>query len=169
MGFQAYLGGFCEIIGSTTMRLCKNEKWVDFMKRFNIAPMKYQLEKLEIRSYLVNVPHNFLATYYSSSVTRARREQDLVQQSSLFPRSDVFDQVHPETGFYVHRYTVQNDSLFNEDDSTRSLKKTDEVRDALEESAVRTNNELRKVALDLQNELEDVKRRLIQQKILKKL
>ncbi len=162
MGFQAYLGGFCEIIGSTTMRLCKNEKWVDFLKRFNIAPMKYQLEKLEIRSYLVNVPHNFLATYYSSSVTRARREQDLVQQSSLFPRSDVFDQVHPETGFYVHRYTVQNDSLFNEDDSTRSLKKTDEVRDALEESAVRTNNELRKVALDLQNELEDIKRRLVQ-------
>ncbi len=142
------------------MRLCKNEKWVHFLKRFNLVPMKYQLEKLEIRSYPVNIPHNFLATIFSSAVTRARCEQDVVQPS-LFPRPDVFDQVHPETGFYVHRSIVQNDSLFNEDDNTRLLKKTDEVRDALEESAVRTNNELRKVALDLQNELEDIKRRLV--------
>ena len=72
-----------------------------------------------------------------------------------------YKEVYPETGYYYNRDTTRNDSLFNDEDNRRLLKKTDEVRDAVEESGARTNNELRKVALSLQNELEDIKRRLI--------
>ncbi|CAF1531783.1 unnamed protein product, partial [Adineta steineri] len=37
---------------------------------------------------------------------------------------------------------------------------SDEIKETLEESTTKTNNELRKIALDLQNELEDIKRKL---------
>ncbi len=123
-------------------------------------PMKYQLEQLEIRSYPVNISRGLAAAYYSTSATRTEREQNV-----LSPIFGVYDQINPETGFYVHQHTVQNESLFNEDDNTRLSKKTDEIRDALEESTIRTNNDLRKIATDLQNELEDIKRQLVRQKL----
>jgi hypothetical protein len=134
LGFQAYLGSLCETIGSMTMRLCRNQRWLRFLEKYNLAPMKYQLEKIEIRSYPVNTSH--------SSV------------------SGVLDQIFPEAGFYVHQRTGPYDLLYQEDENTRLSKKTDEIRDVLEESTTRSNNELRKIALNLQNELEDIKRRL---------
>jgi len=123
--------------------------------------MKYQLEKLEIRSNPVSIPHRTGTPNISTLVTGVRRQQNMAR-SSLSSSTDGFDQVHPETGFYIHRRTIKNNSLFYDDDENiRLSKKTDEIRDALDESTLRINNELRKVALDLQNELEDIKRRLI--------
>ncbi len=164
MGFQARLSALCEAIGSITMRLSKNEKWLQFLKKINIMPMKYQLEQLEIRSYPVNISRSLAAAHYLTSMTQAEREQNVLHPE-LSPTFDLFDQIHPETGFYVHQHTVQNDSLFNEDDNTRLSKKTDEIRDALEESTIRTNNDLRKIVTNLQNELEDIKRQLVRQKL----
>ncbi len=123
--------------------------------------MKYQLDKLEIRSQPVNVPHRH-NTSHNSELGTGTRSQESIFSSSLSSATDVLDQVHPETGFYIHYRTVGNKSVFDDgDESNRLSKKTDEIRDALDESTLRINNELRKVALDLQNELEDIKRRLI--------
>jgi hypothetical protein len=73
------------------------------------------------------------------------------------------EQVHTETGYFYHHDITRDSSLFNEEENTRLFKKMDEIRDTIEESAIRTNNEMRKVAISLRNELEEIKRKLIQQ------
>ena len=122
--------------------------------------MKYQIENLEIRSQPVNISRSLITSHYSTLVTGAQTEQSFVHPS-LLPTTDGHDQVYIETGFYMHRRTVQDDSIFKEDENIRLSRKTDELRDSIEESTVRTNIELRKIALDLQNESEDIKRQLM--------
>ena len=96
-------------------------------------------------------------------VPQIRREPIVPSQSissSASTAVGIFEQVNTETGYYYHQDTMRDNSFFNDDENTRLLKRTDEIRDAIEESNIRTNNEMRKMALGLRNELEDVKRRL---------
>ncbi|UJR20085.1 hypothetical protein I4U23_023217 [Adineta vaga] len=150
LGFQAYLGGFCETIGSITMKLCKNRKWHDFLKRIYLIRPKYHLEKLHVTSDLVNIPHRIstlslmIPTDHFSAISRPR----------------IFEQVHPQMAFYIHCQAARNTCLSHTDETMILSKTNDEIRDTLEESVIRTNNELRKIALNLQNELEDIKRRI---------
>jgi hypothetical protein len=165
LGFQAHLGGFCETIGTIIRQLSKNIRVMNFWKKLNLIPLKYHLRKLEIRSYPVNIPHHLHPTHFSSITPLSRREGLVCPQSKSSSSSSSttvgkFEQVYTETGYFYHHDTTRDDSLFNEEDNTRLLKKTDEIRDAIEESGIRTNNEMRKVTLSLQNELEDIKRRL---------
>jgi hypothetical protein len=142
---------------------------MSFWERLNLVPLKYHLRNLEIRSNPVNIPHNLHPTYFSPVIPQARRENVLIPRSNSSSSSSaaaaagIFEQVHTETGYFYHHDTARNDSLFKEEENTRLLKKTDEIRDMIEESGSRTNNEMRKMALSLQNELEDIKRRLIRQ------
>ena len=164
LGFQAHLGGFCETVGTIIRQLSRNVRLMSFREKLNIFPLKYHLRKLVIRSHPVIVPNSSHSNQAVSSTPRSRREglgfsRSMSNASST--TASLYEEVHPETGYYYHRDTTRNDSLFNDEDNRRLLKKTDEVRDAVEESGARTNNELRKVALSLQNELEDIKRRLI--------
>jgi hypothetical protein len=135
------------------MRLSKNKNWIKFLRKLNLFQMKYQLEKLEIRSQPVNILRNSTLGFVGT-----RNQQNIVHSSS-----SSINEIYPETGFYIHRRTIGDlNSLFNDDDDNNRLtKKTDEIKDTLDESTLRINNELRKIALDLQNELEDIKRRLI--------
>ncbi|CAF1307425.1 unnamed protein product [Rotaria sordida] len=167
LGFQARLGGFCETIGSIIRKLGKNVRLMNFWERLNLIPLKYHLRKLEIRSYVTNIPHNMNSSYFSPLTSLRRREPVIlhhsVSSSSSLPANiGIFEQIQTETGYYFHQDIIRNDSLFNEEENTRLLRKTDDIRDAVEESGIRTNNEIRKVALSLQNELEDIKRRLAQ-------
>ncbi len=125
--------------------------------------MKYHIGKLEIRSLAINIPHSLHPLHFTSLKPQARREGIIHPQSesSSTATIGIFEQVYTETGYFYHHDTTRNDSLFNEEEHTRLLKRTDEIRDAIEESAIRTNNEMRKIALSLQNELEDIKRKLI--------
>lgn len=165
LGFQARLGGFCETVGTIIRQLAKNERLVDFWEKLNLFPLKYHLRKLEIRSYPVSIPQNSHTSQLTPMSSRSRREGFTFSRSistSSSATAGLYDEVHTETGYYYHHDVTRNDSLFNEEENTRLLKKTDEIRDVVEESGARTNNELRKVALSLQNELEDIKRRLMQ-------
>jgi hypothetical protein len=168
LGFQARLGGFCETVGTIIRQLSKNVRIMNFWEKLNLIPLKYHLRKLEIRSYRVNIPHHLNPTHFSPISPLNRREglicpQSTASSSTASTTVGIFEQVHTETGYYYHHDTTRDDSLFKEDDNTRLLKKTDEIRDAIEESGTRTNNEMRKVTSSLQNELEDIKRRLIRQ------
>ena len=166
LGFQARLGGFCETVGTIIRQLSKNAQFMNFWEKLNLIPLKYHLRKLEIRYYPINIPHYLNPTYFSSLAPLARREGISLPQPSVSSSSSagvgVFEQVHTETGYYYHHDTTRDDSLFNEEENTRLLRKTEEIRDAIEESGTRTYNEMRKMALSLQNELEDIKRRLAQ-------
>ncbi|CAF3261536.1 unnamed protein product, partial [Rotaria sp. Silwood2] len=165
LGFQARLGGFCETIGNIIRKLFKNVRLMNFWEELNLIPIKYHLRKLEIRSYVTNIPHNTHPTYFSPLSPLKRREPIIFHQSisSSLGNIGIFEQIQTETGYYYHQDITRNDSLFNEEEHTRLVRKTDDIRDAIEESGIRTNNEMRKLALSLQNELEDIKRRLIQQ------
>jgi hypothetical protein len=135
-------------------------------EKLNILPVKYHLRKLEIRSSKISIQHSLNPSYFSPLITQIKHEPTLFQRSTSAASTGsigIFDEVQTETGYFYHHDTVRDDSLFNEDENTRLIKKTDEIRDAIEESGTRANIELRKIALSLQNELEDIKRRLIQQ------
>jgi hypothetical protein len=164
LGFQARLGRFCETVGTMIRQLSKNVRIMNFWEKLNLIPLIYHLRKLEIRSYPVNIPHNLHPKYFSPLTPRSRREGVVFPQSSSSSSSTttvgIFEQVYTETGYFYHHDITRDDSLFNEEEHTRLLKKTDEIRDAIEESGIRTNNEMRKVISSLQNELEDIKRRL---------
>ncbi|UJR32325.1 hypothetical protein I4U23_019789 [Adineta vaga] len=166
LGFQSRLGGFCETVGTIIRQLSRNVRFMSFWEKLNLIPLKYHLRKLEIRSHPINIPHNLNPTYLSSLTTLTRRDGLILPQSissSSAPAVGVFEQVHTETGYFYHHDTTRDDSLFNEEENTRLVRKTEEIRDAIEESGTRTYNEMRKMALSLQNELEDIKRRLTQQ------
>ncbi|CAF1281745.1 unnamed protein product [Rotaria magnacalcarata] len=166
LGFQAHLGGLSETFGNIASRLCRNARFMNIWEKSNIFPIKYHLRKLEIRSIDINVPHSINSTLFVPTSPRKRREATMHTQSivSTSPTPmGIFEQVKTETGYYYHQDITRNDSLFDEDENTRLIRKTDEIRDAVEESGIRTNNEIRKIALSLQNELEDIKRRLIRQ------
>ncbi|CAF0925491.1 unnamed protein product [Adineta steineri] len=166
LGFQARLGGFCETVGTIIRQLSKNVKIMNLWEKFNLIPLKYHLRKLEIRSFPINIPHNLNPSNFSQLAPLTRREGVAFPQSissSSSTTMGIFEQVHTETGYFYHHDTTRDDSLFNDEENTRLIKKTDELRDAIEESGIRTNNELRKMTLSLQNELEDIKRRLTQQ------
>jgi len=166
LGFQAHLGGFCETSGRIIRQLSKNVRFMNFWEKLNLVPFKYNLRNLEIRSNPVNIPHNLHPTYFSPLIPQARRENVVIPRSISSSSSTavgIFEQVHTETGYFFHHDTARDDTLFNEEENTRLLKKTDEIRDTIEESGLRTNNEMRKMALSLQNELEDIKRKLIRQ------
>lgn len=176
LGFQARLGGICETIGNIIRKLFENARFMQTLEKLRLIPIKYHLRKLEIRSYVVNVPHNLNVLNFSSFLSGKRRElirtsdseSSNASQASLSSSASsakaigIFEQVKTETGYYYHQDITRDDSLFNEEENTRLLRKTDDIRDAVEESVIRTNNEIRKAALSLQNELEDIKRRLMQ-------
>lgn len=164
LGFQAHLGGFCETVGTIIRQLSKNTRLLNFWEKLNLFTLKYHLRKLEIRSYAVTIPHNLHSSQLTPLSSRSRREGFTFSRSISSSSSNtagLFEEVHTETGYYYHHDTTRDDSLFNDEENTRLLKKTDEIRDVVEDSGARTNNELRKVALSLQNELEDIKRRLM--------
>lgn len=140
LGFQAYLGALCETISLINIRLFQNEKWLNFLEKLNLIPIKYQLKKLDMRSYPVRIPHHIGTS-----------------QNSF----NGIDEIYPETGFYIHNKTLQNNFLFETDENTRLSNETNDLKDVLEESNIRVNNELRKAVLILQNELEDIKRQLM--------
>lgn len=164
LGFQARLGGICETIGNIIRKTCSNAKFMNCWEKMNLFSMKYHLRKLEIRTYATNIPHNVDLTYGSPTTQRKRREAVVYSPSVSSPSpitTGIFEQVQTETGYYYHQDITRNDRLFDEDENTRLLRKTEDIRDTVEESAIRTNNEIRKIALALQNELEDIKRRLM--------
>ncbi|CAF3155589.1 unnamed protein product [Rotaria socialis] len=166
LGFQAHLGGLCETFGNIMSRLCRNARYMNIWEKSNIFPIKHDLRKLEIRSIVINVPNSVNSTLFAPISPQKRRGAAMHTQSivSTSPTPmGIFEQIQTETGYYYHQDVTRNDSLFNEDENTRLIRKTDDIRDAVEESGIRTNNEIRKIALSLQNELEDIKRRLIRQ------
>ncbi|CAF1472108.1 unnamed protein product [Adineta steineri] len=156
LGFQAYLGGFCETIGSITIELSTNRIWRCFLSKIHMMITKYQVEKLHITSDPVNIPYYGIASSFNIQVAHEQNPEFLAVMSI----NEGFEQVRPQTGYYVHHQTVQNTSLYHEDENMILARKNDEIKDALEESTTKINNELRKIALDLQNELEDIKRKL---------
>jgi hypothetical protein len=164
LGFQARLGAFCETVGSIIEQLAKNVRFMNLWEKVKFIPVKYHLRKLEIRSYPINISHiNNPPSYNSTAGSGTRTEPVIFSQSiSSTSTTGIFEQVYTETGYYCHHDITRDDSLFDEEENTRLLKKTDEIRDAVEESAIRTNNEIRKIALSLQSEMEDIKRKLIQ-------
>ena len=150
-------------MGTIIRQLSKNARCTSFWEKLNLIPVKYHLRKLEIRYLPINIPHYLSATHFVALTPLTRREGiSLPQPSGSTSTSGLFEQVQTETGYYFHHDTTRDDSLFNEEENTRLVKKTDEIRDAIEESGTRTYNEMRKMALSLQNELEDIKRRLAQ-------
>ncbi|CAF3890334.1 unnamed protein product [Adineta steineri] len=156
LGFQAYLGGFCETIGSITMKLSRNRKWSYLLSKTNMMLMKYQLEKLHITSDPVSIPYHSSASLSNMQIAHEQNPE----RSAVMSMNERFEQVRPQTGYYVLYQTVRNTSLYHEDENMILSRKNDEIKDTLEESTTKTNNELRKIALDLQNELEDIKRKL---------
>lgn len=165
MGFQAYLGGICETIGTMMRQLSKNKSFMNFRRKLKFIPIKYDLNKLEIRSYTVNIPHHLHSTNQQKEheLTMVSPTQTSSSSSSSKTSIGVFEEVNTEIGYFYYDDddSVRDDSLFTEDENTRLLKKTDEIRDLIEESVIKANNESRKVALSLLNELQDIKRRLI--------
>ena len=157
LGLQVYLGGFCETIGSIIMKICQNPKWHYVLKILDSMGPKYQLEKLRIISNPVDISYPIIEVEQNESL----------QHPLVLSMNERLQQVYPQTGFYIHHRTVRNPSLFYGEENTILLKKSDEVKDIVEESSTRTNNELRKLALNLQNELEDIKRRLNRQSDVK--
>jgi hypothetical protein len=128
-----------------------------FSKRLNLIPFKYHFNDLEIRPQAMNLPHYLHPSFYSRS---GRTVLPFGRSSSQITTAGIFDQVITETGYYYQHETMRNDSYFDEHENTRLLRRTDEIRDLIEEANIRSNNELRKIAVELQTELEDVKRRL---------
>lgn len=168
LGFQARLGGLCDTFGGITQSLLRNQKFMKIWEKLKLTPVKYDLRKLEICEKDVYIPQNIHPTIFSPLIPRIRRDGVLFDQSipsASTGNTGLFEKVVTETGYFHHHDTARDDTLFNEEEHKRLLKKTDEIRDTIEESGIRTNHELRKVALSLQNELEDIKRRLIQTKI----
>ncbi|CAF1441297.1 unnamed protein product, partial [Didymodactylos carnosus] len=145
LGLQAKLGGVCETIGKTTLRLCRNATVNRINEKMVLFHTKYHLWKVEIRSTQVNMP----PSVYTWSIPRMNGT-DTGRES-----------VHCETGYYRHTVNIRDDTLFKDNETVRLMKKTDEVKEVLEESAIRTNNELRKFALALQMEIEDMLKRLL--------
>ena len=163
LGFQAYVGAVCETIGTFTRRLSRNQRFIQFWRRLNLVPFKYHFNDLEIRFQQINIVNNLNPSFFSPITTRKGERLALPQLTSSMASSSVglFEQVNTETGYYYHRDTTRNHSFFNEEGNTRLLRRTDEIRDLIEDVNTRTNNELRKIATGLQNELEDIKRRLM--------
>lgn len=166
LGFQARLGGLCETVGTIIRQLSKNAQFMTFWEKFKLIPLKYHLQKLEIRCFPINIPHYLNPSHFVALTPLVRREGISIPQPSASASTSatmgLFEQVFTETGYYFHHDTTRDDSLFNEEENTRLVRKTEEIRDAIEESGTRTYNEMRKMALSLQNELEDIKRRLAQ-------
>jgi hypothetical protein len=162
LGFQAYLGAVCEMIGTLTRRLSRNNRFMRFWRRLNLIPLKYHFNDLEIRFQQINIPHNLNPSFFFPMATRKGERLALPRPTSSVATSSagLLEQVTTETGYYYHRDTTRDRSLFNEEESTRLLRRTDEIRDLIEDVNTRTNNELRKMATGLQSELEDIKRRL---------
>ncbi|CAF1358986.1 unnamed protein product [Rotaria sp. Silwood1] len=165
LGFQAHVGGLCETIGNIMRRFSKNARLLNFWERLTGTSVKYDLHELEIRSYIINIPHNLNRSYSSLVTPRKNRERIRGHRSvsSSSTTIGIFEQVETETGYYYHEDTTHDDSLFKEEQSAHFLKKTDDLRDTIEETGIRSNNEIRKMASSLQKELEDIKRRLMEQ------
>lgn len=164
LGFQAYLGAFCETIGTLTRRLAHNERFLRMSHRLNILPFRYHFNDLEIRRHTVNIPHHPCPAHFAP-LTPERTDRTILPHSVSSLSSNtvgIFDQVITETGYYYHRNTTRDHNLFIEEANVRLLKRTEELKDLIEESNSRTNNEMRKIALALQNELKDIQRRLSQ-------
>ena len=162
LGFQAYVGAVCEAIGTLTRRLSRNNRLMQIWRRLNLIPIKYHFNDLEIRFQQINIPHNLNPSFFAPISTLKGERLALPQPLSSMASASVglFEQVTTETGYYYRRDMTRDRSLFNEEESTRLLRRTDEIRDLIEEVNTRTNNELRKIATGLRSELEDIKRRL---------
>ncbi|CAF0993111.1 unnamed protein product [Didymodactylos carnosus] len=136
LSLQAKLGILCEIFSKIILKLSKHSTPITFSgnnesKGQSLLGFKYHLWKLELCTYDVKINDKETVTC--------------------------------EVGYYRHRSKMEkmyNETLFEENDHQKWLKKTDELKECLEDSTLRTHNELRKLTVELQTDFEDIKRRL---------
>ena len=162
LGFQAYFGAFCETIGTVIRRLSRNNRWLVFWRRVRMFPSRYHLNDLEIRCESVVISQHLNPTFYSPISADKQQRFVLPQWSSTASTNNVgtIEEVKTQTGYYYHDHEDdgQDQNAFQDDEQNRLIRRTDEIRDLIEESTTRIHSEIRKVVVEIQDELEDIKR-----------
>lgn len=166
LGFQAHLAFFCEIIGNMIRQVHLNNKFLVCWKRIQVLFSRYDMNDLEIRRQSINIFHHLNPTFFVP-LSSQRDDRFIMPEWSLLSQTSnagLLEQVDTETGFYYSDYRNTHDDrkLFQDDDQTCLLKRTDELRDLIEESNSRIHSEIKKVALSIQTELEDMKKNFFQ-------
>ena len=71
-----------------------------------------------------------------------------------------------EVGYYRQHIDRAGEPLLQENDHTRLMRKTDELRDVFEKANARVHHELRKLTMSLQSDFDEIKRKLLESQLI---
>lgn len=163
LGLQAKFGLLCETCSRLVLAMSKHSFFPCFQRRLTHVQgiKKYYLWKLELRTPRVDLPQQTIVLPF-------RNFNNHQIQSNLAPirnskhHSSTKEYVTCEVGYYRHHIDRAGEPLLQENDHIRLMRKTDELRDVFEKANARIHNELRKLTISLQSDLDEIKRKLLE-------
>lgn len=162
LGLQARFGLLCETCSRLVLGLARRsffphfQRHVTYVQGFNT----YYLWKLELRNTRVDLPVlNNVSTLGNGTNQTIGNNMPIVRNSKHHSSREY---VTCEVGYYRHHLDRAGEPLLQENDSTRLMHKTDELRDVFEKANSRIHNELRKLTLSLQSDFDEIKRKLLE-------
>lgn len=153
LGLQAKFGILCETCSRIVLALSKHSYFLHFQ---SYASQKYYLWKLELRKSHVDLPQALnedRSTTGTSTTTRRSRNES---------RYSKRDHVTCEVGYYRHHFDRAGELLLQDNEHMRLVHKVDELRDVFERANTRFHNELRKLTITLQSDLDEIKKKLFE-------
>ncbi|CAF0923120.1 unnamed protein product [Adineta steineri] len=161
LGLQAKFGLLCETCSRLVLALSKRSFFPRFQNRVTQIHgiKKYYLWKLELRTPRVDLPQSTIVLPYRNSNNQL---QSNIQSSRSSKHHSTREFVTCEIGYYRHHIDRAGEPLLQENDHTRLMRKTDELRDVFEKANARVHNELRKLTMSLQSDFDEIKRKLLE-------
>ncbi|CAF1138233.1 unnamed protein product, partial [Adineta ricciae] len=161
LGLQAKFGLLCETCSRLVLALSKRSFFPRFQNHVTQIHgiKKYYLWKLELRTPRVDLPQSTIVLPYRNSNNQL---QSTIQSARSHKHHATREFVTCEVGYYRHHIDRAGEPLLQENDHTRLMRKTDELRDVFEKANARVHHELRKLTMSFQSDFDEIKRKLLE-------
>ncbi len=161
LGLQAKFGLLCETCSRLVLALSKRSFFPRFQRPATQVHgiKKYYLWKLELRTPRVDLPQTTIVLPYRDLNNEIQTNIPPIRTSKHHSTREF---VTCEVGYYRHHIDRAGEPLLQENDHTRLMHKTDELRDVFEKANARVHHELRKLTTTLQSDFDEIKRKLLE-------
>lgn len=161
LGLQAKFGLICETCSRLVLALSKRSFFPRFQRgQTQIRGLKkYYLWKLELRTPRVDLPQSTIILPYRNFNNQLQSNIPSIRSGRHHSPREF---VTCEVGYYRHHIDRAGEPLLQENDHTRLMRKTDELRDVFEKANSRVHHELRKLTMSLQSDFDEIKRKLLE-------
>lgn len=161
LGLQAKFGLLCETCSRLVLAMAKHSFFPSFQRHVTQIHgiKKYYLWKLELRTPRVDLPQSTIVLPFRNLNNHQIQSNIPSIRSS---KHTTKEHVTCEVGYYRHHIDRAGEPLLQENDHTRLMRKTDELRDVFEKANTRIHNELRKLTLSLQSDFDEIKKNLLE-------